>query len=158
MSASADRSVKLWDLRNPSEALSSVTLANPVEDFCAARREETDTLYVAHGNAISQVMVGEKLETVSEFSLFQKPVIKVRYDDERDRVVAGGLDSMLKFMQPTQEEGIHGLKVVHKIKLPSEVFSLDVSKCGNHFGLGLNDGSLVIKSKYLAEADDGMNH
>ena len=84
-------------------------------------------------------MVGEKLETVSEFSLFQKPVIKVRYDDERDRVVAGGLDSMLKFMQPTEEEGTHGLKVVHKIKLPSEVFSLDVSKCGNHFGLGLND-------------------
>ena len=50
------------------------------------------------------------------------------------------------------------MKVVHKIKLPSEVFSLDASRDGNHFALGLNDGSLVIKSKYLEEADDGMNH
>jgi hypothetical protein len=34
---------------------------------------------------------------------------------------------------------------------------LDVAGDGNHFAMGLNDGSLVIKSKHLEEADDGMN-
>jgi|LauGreDrversion4_2_1035121.scaffolds.fasta_scaffold1630731_1 WD40 repeat protein len=35
VSASADRTVKVWDLRNPTEALSSVRLAHGIEDFCA---------------------------------------------------------------------------------------------------------------------------
>ena len=53
---------------------------------------------------------------------------------------------MLKFLEPLED---NTLKVVHKIKLPSEIFSLDTSGDGNHFALGLNDGSLVIKSKSL---------
>jgi|FLLY01.1.fsa_nt_gi hypothetical protein len=58
---------------------------------------------------------------------------------------------MVKFFQPGQEEGKHVLKVVHKIKLPAEVFSLDISRDGLHFGMGLNDSSLVIKSKLKEE-------
>jgi hypothetical protein len=39
------------------------------------------------------------------------------------------------------------LKVVYSIKAPSEVTSLDVSSDGNHYALGLNDSSLLIRSR-----------
>lgn len=39
------------------------------------------------------------------------------------------------------------LKVVYKVKLPSELFAMDFSVDGNHYAIGLNDGSLIIKSK-----------
>ena len=34
LSGSADRTVKLWDLRNTEAPVSSLTLDKPVEDFC----------------------------------------------------------------------------------------------------------------------------
>ena len=155
VSASADRSVKVWDLRKATEAVSSVSLANPVEDFCMAKNE----LYVAHANTISMVSIQDsKLEQAGDFTLFQKPIIKISYDPVRERVLAGGLDSMLKFLEPIENEGSRSLKVAHKIKLPSEVFSMDMSRDGNHYAMGLNDGSLVIKSKYLEAPDDGLDH
>jgi len=39
--------------------------------------------------------------------------------------------------------------VAYKIKVPSEIFAFDFSGDGNHFSMGLADGSLVIKSKML---------
>lgn len=57
----------------------------------------------------------------------------------------------MKFFQFNEEQK---LEVVYKIKIPSEVFAFDVSADGNHFGLGLNDGSLIIKSKKLEEEVD----
>jgi hypothetical protein len=80
--------------------------------------------------------------------------MRIRHDATRDRVIAGGLDSMIKFFQPSEEEGKQLLQVVHKIKLPSEVFSLDISRDGLHFAMGLNDSSLVIKSKLKEENAD----
>ena len=43
----------------------------------------------------------------------------------------------------------HSVSVCYKIKVPSEIHALDFSADGNHFAMGLNDGSLVIKSKML---------
>ena len=36
--------------------------------------------------------------------------------------------------------------------MPSEIFGLGVSQDGNHYALGLNDGSLIVRSKQLEEA------
>ena len=60
--------------------------------------------------------------------------------------MAGGLDSQLKFFSVSDD---HQLTVAYKIKVPSEIFGLDFSADGNHFAMGLADGSLVIKSKML---------
>ena len=38
--------------------------------------------------------------------------------------------------------------------MPSEIFALDFSADGNHFAMGLSDGSLVIKSKMLDAAEE----
>ena len=37
--------------------------------------------------------------------------------------------------------------------MPSEVVAFDVSPDGNHFSLGLNDSSLIIRSKQLEQED-----
>lgn len=65
-------------------------------------------------------------------------------------MIAGGLDNQLKFFSIEENEG---LKVAYKIKVPSEIFSMDISSDGNHFGLGLNTGSLIIKSKLIEEKE-----
>ena len=88
------------------------------------------------------------LEEKNSFYPFQKPALRVRYDCNRDRIIAGGLDGQLKFFQ-SESETPNNLQVAYKIKLPSEVFGLDFSSDGNHFALGLNDGSLIIKSKLI---------
>ena len=45
------------------------------------------------------------------------------------------------------------MHVVYKSKLPSEIFSFDISKDGNNYALGLNDCSIVIKSKVKDQED-----
>lgn len=52
-----------------------------------------------------------------------------------------------------QIEDNHDLKVSYKIKVPSEILCMDISADGNHFGLGLNTGSLIIKSKLIEELE-----
>jgi WD40 repeat protein len=49
VSGSADRTVKLWDLRSTSQPVSKFNLENPVEDLCLAK----DKLVIAHGNCIT---------------------------------------------------------------------------------------------------------
>ena len=75
----------------------------------------------------------------------------MRYDSSRDRVIAGGLDSQLKFFTVTDE---HEISVSYKIKVPSEIFAFDFSGDGHHFALGLADGSLVIRSKMLDSTEE----
>ena len=89
----------------------------------------------------------DSLTERSSFFPFQKPASRVRFDPSRDRVVAGGLDSQLKFFSVTDD---HQVSVQYKIKVPSEIFALDFAADGSHFAMGLNDGSLVIRSKKQA--------
>lgn len=78
LSASSDSTVKLWDLRNTDKAVSTLRLANPVEDFC---RRGQDQLIISHGNSlsISTVSSTDLTEQVSFFP-FQRPATRVRYD------------------------------------------------------------------------------
>ena len=108
---------------------------------------------MANGNALSVAEITEQgtLEQKQSFYPFQKPAMRVRYDKARDRVIAGGLDSQLKFFEVNDE---HKVSVAYKIKVPSEIFALDFSADGNHFAMGLSDGSLVIRSKLLEPVEE----
>jgi WD40 repeat protein len=69
MSGSADRTVKLWDLRNTEEAVSTLSLEKPVEDFCL--RGNTQQVYIASGNTLCQASYeNDKLELLGNFSAF----------------------------------------------------------------------------------------
>ena len=142
--------MKLWDLRNTTSAISSLKLQNSVEDFCFRNSSQ---LLIANGNALSvaEIDATNSLIAKNNFYPFQKPATRVRYDKGRDRVIAGGLDSQLKFFTVTDE---HDISVAYKIKVPSEIFGLDFSGDGNHFAMGLADGSLVIKSKMLDPVEE----
>lgn len=61
------------------------------------------------------------------------------------------MDKQLKFFELQNEER-DSLQVVYKSKVPSEIFAFDVSKDGCHYAMGLNDCSIVVKSK-VAEVD-----
>ena len=80
--------------------------------------------------------------------------MKVRYDPNRQRVLAGGLDVQLKVFSMTKDSP---LGVAYKIKMASELFALDVSSDGNHLAFGLNDGSLILKSKKLEKAEEDQD-
>lgn len=150
LSASSDSTVKLWDIRSTATAVSTLKLEHPVEDFC---RRGDNQLIVAHGNTLSVATVSPEhlLEEQSSFYPFQKPAMRVRYDATRDRVVAGGLDCQLKIFSVTDD---HEMSVAYKVKVPSEIFAMDFSSDGNHFSMGLSDGSLLIKSKMMEPLEE----
>jgi len=90
VSASADRTVKLWDLRNSSEAVASVKLSHGIEDFC---RLPSGEIVVANGPILSILNLnGEQnaFTRVADYQSFQKPVLRVRWDAARERLMAGG--------------------------------------------------------------------
>jgi len=89
ISASADKTVKIWDIRKTAEPTCKFVVENPIEDFCLARGQ----LMVAHGNCVSIAKIGDTIRRLNDFYPFQKPATKIRYDSVRDRVIAGGLDS-----------------------------------------------------------------
>ena len=100
--------------------------------------------------------IGDTIRRLNDFYPFQKPATKVRYDSVRDRVIAGGLDSQLKFFEISGTDRDQ-LSVAYKIKVPSEIFAFDVSADGSHIAFGLNDCSLVVKSKRLEETAAEMD-
>ena len=94
---------------------------------------------------MARVSTSNKLKKINEYYPFQKPIMSVKYDAHRQRIIVGGLDGQLKFFEVLDNE----LRVAYKIKLPSEIFAFDFSSDGNHYAMGLNDGSIIIKSKHL---------
>mmetsp|Transcript_16430 Transcript_16430/g.27849 ORF Transcript_16430/g.27849 Transcript_16430/m.27849 type:complete len:319 (-) Transcript_16430:35-991(-) len=108
------------------------------------------------------------LSLIDTFKLFQKPVLRVQYDFAKQRVIAGGLDCQLKFFELTRKEGGSGtndttmvnesgdlkdlgvgMRLQYKIKLPQAIFTFGISRDGQHYAVGLINGSLLIRSKQL---------
>jgi hypothetical protein len=91
------------------------------------------------------------LEKIADYQAFQRPVMRVRWDSTRERLLAAGMDQQLKIF--AREEG--ALKVAYKIRLPQEITAMDIAKDGLHFAMGLATGGLVVKSKVLeTEGED----
>ena len=40
------------------------------------------------------------------------------------------------------------------MKVPSEIFTMDFSSDGNHYSIGLNDGTIIIKSKQIEDEEE----
>lgn len=140
----------MWDLRNTTQCVSQFRVENAVEDFCCFDGK----IVIAHGNTLTLGLYdGVQIRRLNDFYPFQKPCLKVKYDRARERVIAGGMDSQLKFFHLDGADKDQ-LSVDYKIKLPSEIFAFDISTDGNHFALGLNDSSLIIRSKLKDVPED----
>lgn len=77
--------------------------------------------------------------------------MRLRYDSAQNRLLAGGLDNIVKFFDVQNSQD---LTVQYQLKVPSEIFAMDFSSDGNHYSLGLNDGTLIIKSKQIEEQEE----
>ena len=68
MSASADKTLKLWDLRNHSEALTTLKLEWGAEDFCQIDNSNQQ-LVIANGSVLSVVGINEetKFKRLAEY-------------------------------------------------------------------------------------------
>lgn len=90
VSAGSDKLVKLWDLRNTKSAVATQSFSHPVEDLCWLPGSQ---MMVPNGPNLALVATTpESIRLLQEFYPFQKPVMKVRYDHARQRILAGGLD------------------------------------------------------------------
>lgn len=82
LSASSDRTLKLWDLRNSAQALSSLKLPHGLEDLCLLPGGEEAV--IANGPLLSLVKASSSLlEKVADYQAFQRPVMRVRWDSTR---------------------------------------------------------------------------
>lgn len=144
LSASSDKQMKLWDLRSTSKPVYTFKVENQIEDFCLLPNQK---IVLAQGNTLTLAsLANNTIRRLNDFYPFQKPCLKVKYDKVRERVIAGGSDCQLKYFQLTGSEQDQ-LTVCYKIKVPSEIVAFDVSPDGSHFSMGLNDSSLIIRSK-----------
>lgn len=138
----------------PYSLVNSVRVAEPIENFCFFMFKNQLHIVAANGPYLSLVRVDEDgLKLLSTVHAFQKPVMKVVYDQQRQRLIAAGLDQQVKFFEIFEEEtpGELQLRLQYKIKLPKAVFQFGIAADGQHFSVGLADGSLIIKSKQLEE-------
>jgi hypothetical protein len=67
LSGSSDRTLKLWDLRNSSEPLSSIKLHYPIEDFCKLNENK---LIVANGSSMTLISTESNLKLLTEYQAF----------------------------------------------------------------------------------------
>jgi hypothetical protein len=67
---------------------------------------ESDTLIlIANGPYITMAKVSDDtLSIEATIHAFQKPVMKVHFDEARQRVIAGGLDCQVKFFEIIKED------------------------------------------------------
>lgn len=132
----------------PYSQLSSLKFSEPVEHFCPITYKDRLVYLVANGPLISIVEVKDEAMTLlTTFHAFQKPVLKVCWDSNKERILASGLDQQIKFFELIEENEEIQMRLTYKMKLPNAVFQLSVSSDGNHYVVGLLNGSLIIKSK-----------
>lgn len=98
VSGSADKTLKLWDIRNIGSPLSILKLNNSVEDFLEYANGK---FVVANGSALTLLHLDalNNFKVVNEYFPFQRPIMRIKYDKTRQRIMAGGLDGQLKFFE-----------------------------------------------------------
>lgn len=109
---------------------------------------------VANGPYISILKVDSDsatLDLITTIHAFQKPIMKISWDATHERIIAAGLDQHMKFFEVFSESDELQLRLQYKIKLPQAIMEFAISSDGQHFIIGLIDGSFLIKSKHLEE-------
>jgi hypothetical protein len=86
---------------------------------------------------VINVTAAAPLTRVADYQAFQHPVMRVRWDHTRERLLATGMDQQLTKVSKDDEGA---LKVAYKIRVPQEITTMDVSADGKHFAVGLSNG------------------
>ncbi|KAK8850439.1 hypothetical protein IAR55_004357 [Kwoniella newhampshirensis] len=158
LSSSYDSTIRLHDVRLPPESSNTITMRHggaPVEDVLAF---PSGDVAVSVGGPILRVwdmtMAGRCVRALSNH---QKTVTCVTFDGTKGRVLAGGLDTMVKVYD------VEEWKVVHTMRYPAPILSLAVSPDDTHIAAGMTDGTLSVRrrdpkaSELLASGEDAKS-
>ena len=88
MTTGYDKCVKLWDIKAKDTSY-QIKLEHPIEDFTRINEHE---YAVANGYLVSLIDIRMDSEPIRTINAHQKTVLKVKYDEVKQRLITGGSD------------------------------------------------------------------
>ncbi|KAJ3424435.1 u3 small nucleolar RNA-associated protein 15 [Anaeramoeba flamelloides] len=146
---SYDHKIKLWDQRiSEKDGKNILTLdhGSPVESIISLR---SGGLLVSAGSneiKIWDVISGGKL--VQTLDNHQKTVSVLTTCRNGSRLLSAGLDQLVKVYDVTS------FSILHTMKFPAPILSLDVSPNDTHIAVGMSNGQLAIRHRKEKEESE----
>jgi U3 small nucleolar RNA-associated protein 15 len=146
LSGSYDHSVAVWDVRTGGGPVQRLEQGAPVEALLVL--PSGSALAVAAGPAVRiWDLVGARPRELLQ--AHQKAVTCLALDASASRLLAGGLDHLVKIYD------VKDWSLAHQLRAPGPLLSLAISAENRHLALGLVDGSLVLRSRSAVAAQTG---
>eukprot|EP00842_Homolaphlyctis_polyrhiza_P000464 jgi/Hompol1/1418/HPOL_005590-RA len=141
---SYDHTVKLWDTRTDSSMM-TLLHGSPIESILML--PGGNLIASAGGNRVKiwDIMAGGKL--IHAFEPHQKTVMALRLDGTGSYLLTGSLDHHVKIIS------LEDYKIVHSVKYPAPILSLDVSPTNSHLVVGMTSGLLSVRQRAAKTAE-----
>jgi U3 small nucleolar RNA-associated protein 15 len=144
LSGSYDHSLKMYDLREGNTVL-SLDHGMPIESCLFLKGGSL--VVSAGGNKIKlwDLLAGGKL--VQTISHHQKTITSICLDGTGSFLFSASLDHQVKI------SSLHDYKLVHSIKYPAPILSMDVAPDNSQLAVGMTGGLLSIRKRVVKTAD-----
>ncbi|KAJ3416503.1 snoRNA-binding rRNA-processing protein [Chytridiales sp. JEL 0842] len=143
-SGSYDQTVKLWDLRAPG-CMMTLQHGAPVESLLCLPGASMIASAGSNKLKIWNILDGGSLfQTLSNHT---KTITTTCLDGSRTRILTGSLDQQVKIYS------LQDYKVVHSIKYPAPILSMDISPDDTHLAVGMSTGLLAIRQRIVKTED-----
>jgi len=142
-SGSLDGTAKLWDPRVSTEI---ATFCHG-ESVYAVQAMRGATMFLTGGGSGVKVwdMTAGRECPVKEMWNHQKEVTALCANKDHSRVLAGGLDGLVKIYDTSN------WKVVHGVKYPAAILSMSLSPDEKHIAVGMSTALLSLRSRVAAK-------
>ncbi|CAI2179637.1 19780_t:CDS:10 [Funneliformis geosporum] len=135
LSGSYDQTVKLWDMRTNTCAMTLMHEA-PVEEVLFL---DDQTVISAGGPTIKVWDINGGGRVTYSLSNHQKTVTSMCFNSLHSRLLTGSLDRQVKVYDTKNFEVLHGLTY------PGPILSLAISPDETHFAVGMTSGTLAVQ-------------
>lgn len=144
ITGSSDHTLKVWDIRT-NETVTTIEHNDAIDDILIF--PQGGLFASASGTNVRIFDIAGGFRCLETLSNNQKNITALAYDQERGRLLTGGLDNNVKVYDTST------MKVVHIMKYPSPILSMSMSPNSTHLLVGMSDGSLSIKHRIIKTVD-----